>query len=159
MNSTNTTHSRPALALLASVALSMAALLSGCNPTTESASTDAQEGKFPTVQDMQGWRERRDGMQWQTTAFNVTDLKCRNLTDADKAKTPAGVKGYEQKYQVSVACSYTLGYERAHRNNASRTESLKRKVVGEEWYIARVPGKEHNEWHSNSMGVPGQDVN
>ena len=102
---------------------------------------------------------RRDGVVWKTNVFDVQDLKCHTLTDKEKSTEPGGVKAYDEKYLVSVACDYTLVYDRVRNTNAARTESIKRKVVGEEWHIRRTDDPSHQMWQG-SRDVPlGEDIN
>lgn len=166
MKSTTTFPHRSANVLFASLALSMAALLAGCEktaPVNESVSQAAPQSApvlVPPPEHMQAWRMNRDGHQWTITSFDVQDLKCRNLTAEELAKTELMIPGGKppnEFFEVIVSCDYILRMDREETVPPVGKETLKRQVTGENWYITRTDDASKRQWRG-SHDLPGMPI-
>lgn len=158
MKNTTKSHPRSTRMLFASLALSMVALLAGCDQVASVAEPTPK--MVPSAQHMQAWRTKRDGHQWQYTSFKVEDLKCRNLSADEKALAGRKIntgKSFDEFFETIIACSYSVQAERQKHSYPDQTETLKRQVDEEQWWIGRTDKPEERHWRG-SMPFPGKPI-
>ena len=150
MKSTTTSPRRSAHVLFASLALSMAALLAGCDQA--SSIIQAKPTVVPTPEVIRAWRNLHDGWQWNYTQFAVTGLDCRSLTAEEKAKEGRMLKEgltVDTYYQTIISCTYHLQADREEKMAGGRKQTIGRQLT-ENWFIQPGGDATKPQWQSQT---------